>query len=406
MRRQRVSCRLAIPALVLVGLAAAGTSARALNIVAAYDTSITNHPQASTITATIQAAINPYNSKILDNQTVNITFQRMYTGLGASSKPLRRMSYSNFINQLRLHASSTDDGIALSHLPDGPSNPVDGTDSVWVAYTLARALGLATEPQPVADHIEISVLSRAPNDRGARPEDDRSHVRQALSARLRGPAVIQAAGDGTISIYLDLCNLTTGPTPAGQYSLTAVVQHEINEVLGSSSRLNGSNNGVPAPRFIDPEDLFRYRINGARSFNTNLNDSSYFSLDGSTMLVRFNQQQGGDFSDWFSTGPHTARVQDAFATLGVDPVMNLEWRMLDALGWNYAPIGVWVDFNYGGPFHWGLYEQPFTSLAEAVPGVPTGGVIFIKGGRTSFEHPTIAKALTMTSVGGVATVGP
>lgn len=53
--------------------------------------------------------------------------------------------------------------------------------------------------------------------------------------------------------------------------------------------------------------------------------------------MQFNQNGGGDFGDWFSTGAHTPRVQDAFGTPGV--VINpgtAEYTGLDVIGYNPA----------------------------------------------------------------------
>ncbi len=80
------------------------------------------------------------------------------------------------------------------------------------------------------------------------------------------------------------------------------------------------------------EDLFRYDQNGSRSYTTTESAEAFFSLDGTTDLARFNQDATGDFNDWYSTGPHTAQVQDAFATPGTTPDLGVELEVLDALG--------------------------------------------------------------------------
>ena len=85
-----------------------------------------------------------------------------------------------------------------------------------------------------------------------------------------------------------------------------------------------------------PEDVFRYDALGARSFTTDANAASYFSLDGTTALARYNQHQGGDFQDWYSYyGGQTPQVQDAYGTRGSMPVLGVELRVLDVIG--YTP---------------------------------------------------------------------
>src|SRR5262249_17770315 len=89
------------------------------------------------------------------------------------------------------------------------------------------------------------------------------------------------------------------------------------------------------------QDLFRYSSGGARSYTT-AGDDAFFSLNGTTDLVQFNQNQqfgGGDFGDWHPSG--TARVQDAFATPLATPTLAtsaglVEIVNLDAQGYNLA----------------------------------------------------------------------
>ena len=390
--------------------------ARALNIVASYDTSITNMAQGSTVMSTINAAIAQYNTKIIDNLTVNITFARMYSGLGGSNKTRWRLNYWSYLATLRNTASSFDDALALNQLPDG-TNPVTGSDSILVANALARTLGLITGAQPEPDGAvddDITVLRRSPSDPASRTDDPveirrsiRAAAARAAARTAASPAGAQASNpDGTITINLSSCNLGTGPTPADRYSLTAVAMHEIDEVLGSSSGLNNYANGSALPTSPDPEDLFRFKVDGTRSFSTALNDSSYFSLDGVNRLVRFNQNANGDYSDWWSPAGHpVARIQDAFGTLGADPTMQEEWRMLDAIGWSYASPAVWVDFSYTGTIQAGFYPFPYKTLSGGVAAAPVGGLVIVNNGGITGERPTITKAVGVASIKGVATVG-
>jgi hypothetical protein len=141
--------------------------------------------------------------------------------------------------------------------------------------------------------------------------------------------------DGTISLNTSIMNLSLNATDPDKFSLFATVCHEIDEVLGFGSALNGLGNGAPSPTgAISPLDLFRYDGAGARSLTTGVNAAAYFSLDGTTDLVQFNQHQGGDFQDFYSFyGGQTPRVQDAYAAAGASPVPNDELTMLDVIGY-------------------------------------------------------------------------
>ena len=376
-------------------------AATAFTITATYDTSITNHPQAATIENTINTAIAAYQAKIQDPVNVTITFVRQYTGLGNSQWFTRQYRYAGWLLALEQHASSFDDAAAIGSLPQSGPNPLTGNDSIIVSVPLARALGLSSAPQQSPNGIATSVLPPA-----GEPAVDPAAIRRMMAARVAAlPPQLLANTDGTILLNLDLMNLTTNPTPPGEYSLFAVASHEIDEVLGSASRLNGSLNGGPVPTgAVFAEDMFRYDVNGNRSFTTSATDSAFLALDGVHRLVRYNQKQGGDFSDWWSPAI-VPRVQDAFSTPGVDPTLGVEWRMLDALGWSYGPAGVWVNFAYSGT-QTGAFLTPFSTLAQALAACPAGGVILVVGNMHSTEtFSGINQAVNITTVGGTATIG-
>jgi len=104
-----------------------------------------------------------------------------------------------------------------------------------------------------------------------------------------------------------------------------VASHETDEVLGTSSGVNQAN--------IAPPDLFRYTSAGVRNFTT-AGDNAWFAIDPAVPLVQYNQNSGGDFGDWWSTGAHTPRVQDAFGTPGATPNLGVELTVLDVVGWD------------------------------------------------------------------------
>ncbi|MDB6017216.1 MAG: hypothetical protein JWR19_1705 [Pedosphaera sp.] len=262
-----------------------------LTIIPTFDSSIANDPNAATIEATINSAIAVYQSSFSDPLTVAITFKKVNTGLGSSSYSYFPFPYSSYRSALISHATSADDTQALTEVPSGSLNPVNGNASVNINLALCRALGLnSTQGQP----------------------------------------------DGTISLNIAIMNLTSVNPDPSKYSLFAVASHEIDEVLGLGSALNHLNNGDPAPTgAISPEDLFRFDQNGARSFTSDINAAAYFSLDGTTDLARFNQHAGGDFSDWYSFNgvQATSQVQDAYSAPNSFPVLGVELRVLDALGY-------------------------------------------------------------------------
>ena len=274
-------------------LSIVGSGPGGLRIIPTFGPSITGDSQGATIQATINAAIAFYQANFSDPITVTITFQEMGSGLGLSSTYYSTFSYSSYRAALVSHATTADDSTALAHLPNSASNPVNGNSSINLSLPEARALGYS----------------------GVNPPSGQT--------------------DGTISLNTSIMNLALTDNNPSKYSLYATVCHEMDEVLGMASALNGLNNGDPAPTGpIRAEDLFRYDAAGNRSFTTALAAVDYFSIDGTTDLVRFNQHQGGDFQDWDSfSGAAIPRVQDAYATAGAQPVPNVELRVLDVIGY-------------------------------------------------------------------------
>ncbi len=251
-------------------------------IIPTFDTTITSDPNAAAIEGVINAAIAIYEHDLLDPITVRITFQEG-GGLGGSSSFYANLSYATYLAQLTADAKSSDDFTALAHLGTGPNNPVNGASTIDVKTANLRAIG-----------IDFNVAS-----------------------------------DGTITLNTNLTDVGS-PGTTGQYSLMAVAEHEIDEVLGFGSSLPSPPQGAPFP-----EDLFRYDGSGNRSFNTNDSSLAYFSIDGTTLLAQFhNVNDGADYGDWESSA--TPQVQDAYATPGSHPQLGVELRALDVIGFDLA----------------------------------------------------------------------
>jgi len=265
-----------------------------------FDTTITSDANAATIMSTINAAIAVYESKFSDPITVVIKFQKVGSGLGQSSTYYGSISYTTYLSALAADATTADDATALATLPVGPNNPVTGDANMDVTTANLRALGFAATP----------------------------------------PGGI----DSTVGLNTAIMNLDRSSINPGKYDLMAVASHEIDEALGFGSALNGASNGGPTPTgAVWGQDLFRYALPpaGTRSFNTIAASQAFFSIDGgATDLVRFNQQASGDFGDWFSTGPHTPQVQDAFGTAGATPDLGVELRALDVIGYDFAAVAI------------------------------------------------------------------
>jgi len=248
-----------------------------------WDSTILNDPNAATIMNTINSAILVYETKYSDPVTVNITFAEGGS-LGMNVTPYSDIPYTTFYNALVGDSRTTNDVTALAHIPlNGGIDPVDNHSSIRVTTANQRAIGLSAN-QP---------------------------------------------SDGTIYVNIPLINIDRINIDPNKYDLMAVVSHEIDEVLGTSSSLGP----VDPESFSRPADLFRYNSAGDRTY-INFGDDSWFSIDGTARLVQFNQNGSGEYGDWWSSGPHTPRVQDAFPTLQVTPNLGVELTVLDVIGWD------------------------------------------------------------------------
>lgn len=292
--RDRIGPRRAAFGMALLLVLAVAPGARAqLLITPTFDSSITSDPNAAAIEGVINSAIHTYETTFNNPIQVNITFKEMTSGLGQSNFSLFSVPYSAVYAALAGNSSmSSDDVTALAHLPNQANNPVTGTANMLLKSANIKALGITGVGLP--------------------------------------------SSDGTIGLNTHITDVGS-PGTSGQFSLLATAEHEIDEILGLGSTL-GLGLGSPFNNDPSMEDLFRYDQNGNRSFTMNSSAQAFFSLDGTTRLAQFdNQNDGGDFGDWQSNPLPPGvkpQVQDAFAIAGAAPALGVELRALDAIGYN------------------------------------------------------------------------
>ncbi len=263
-------------------------------------------PTFTNIDAATQTVINNaiafYQNIFTDNVTVNIEFHDMSTGLGHSTFFIFTIPYMSYRTALGANGTSADDATALANTPSGSINPITGSSNILVKSPNGRALGFNTLEQ---------------------------------SFNFGGSPCPTFTGSGCIGLNVTLAN--------SHGVLTAVVEHEIDEVLGLGSGLHGTI--TPADPWT--EDLFRWASPGVRSFAANTSTThpctstaaSFFSIDsGATDLNEFNNcNNGGDYGDWITHTP--SQVQDAFTNFSGAPSLSAtssEVRALDVIGYTIA----------------------------------------------------------------------
>lgn len=292
-------------------------------IVPTFDTSITNLANASAVESSINSALSFYDTHITNNATVYIQFnyqdQSQGPALGSSATAQDLVSYSDYANGLS-HTVSGNRSF-LQYVPIQANDPVIGGSQMYITSAQGRILGLG----------------------GLGNTGNNGHQ------------------DSVVSLGTDLTYFNNSPV-AGEYNLEEVVQHEVNEVLGLSSALDGATNNTDAtnlPGSIASLDLYRYSAPGQHSFTTaylggpgpgypSYGPQVYFSLDGGNTVVNyFNQLDQGDFHDWasaFEPFIQPPDLQDAFATPASSstdyadtPLMAADNILeLHSIGYNFA----------------------------------------------------------------------
>lgn len=257
--------------------------------------------------AQIQAAVNFYTSNLTSNFSVTIAFGSQAGGGASTSAFAESATYSAYYSALVANSSGdTTDAVAIASLGAASAfNPVTGSANVELSPILASNLGVG------------SVVSDSFSQCG------------------------NVTANACIQVGANVLNATGAPMG----SLMGTVEHEIDEVLGTSSAL--PNGGGTLPTDPSVADLFRYSAPGVRSFAFNTSTdvpctgspTAYFSINGgATNLNPYNNcNNGGDYGDWIFTDG--LQVQDAFGPDDVASSLKLnspEVALLDSVGYNFS----------------------------------------------------------------------
>ncbi|QUD89093.1 VCBS repeat-containing protein [Phenylobacterium montanum] len=228
-----------------------------MNIVIEYDSSANSAPAG--FKTAVQYAVNYIDHLVLNPVTVPIMFgfgqidgQNLASdALGESSNNGNIESYSSLVQLLTTAAKSEPAVLSLSALP--ATDPTNG-GRFWVTDAQAAVYGLGSEPgytDPVDGFVSLSSSASFTYDPNAR-------------------------------------------VVSGSYDAIGVLVHEITEALGRTSDLGtGKFEGYT---LYSEMDMFRYSSSGVHQLS---NTAGYFSVDGHTMLLPYNDpSNGGDAGDW------------------------------------------------------------------------------------------------------------
>jgi hypothetical protein len=283
-----------------------------------------------------------YNSTFTNaNASIYITFGS--TGLGQSSGYDNYVTYDQYVSALNSNTNKS--GVqtaALSALNTYDATPY-GSNYVEITIALATALGLGP------DAANGGLTGTTANGVACTP-----------GAQGCYNAVI-VVSDTPDTFYYD--NLG-GTEPADEFDFYGVVQHETDEVLGTSSCIttqgpslsDGCDSGAPAgtgtPSAVD---LFRYSSAGELVLDSSVSTTpgAYFSFNGGstngakgvggTPKVYNTLNNGDDYADYLSSTPDCGTdeaIQDAEGCPGEDMGLTIlndgksEITILNAVGFD------------------------------------------------------------------------
>jgi len=309
---------------------------------AVYDVSLTQHPKAAQILASIQKVIDFYEWKFTDPITVKVYFRKT-DAFGISEWGYYWNDAWLAINQLYGDATSADDAVATSLL----HNNFFGS----IAYNTinGRALGLNT------------------------------------------PGFLTFGGeggfDGAVNVNPDVAFFDHDNPIGGKFDFFSMVCHELDEVLGTGS---GAGDWLAFTT-----DLFRYDGNGNRFFSGDTNVHTYFSIDGQTRIVEYNQyhRTQGPYGDWAPHSPSMTQDWVISSGIRIEPG-EPEFRLLDAIGYDRSTVRPESFSLQRGSLVFGNLQSLFTKDADPLVVkrgfVPFGGdfpVQIILQGTSRFASP-------------------
>lgn len=269
--------------------------------------------------ATLNSTIAGIYSSTFTNADASVYIQFGTTGLGSSTQ--------GFTNQI-----SYDSYRSALIAENGPGS--------------VRASAIASLPA-----VEPGLYNGAPID-----------ISNALGAALGISGLIGTTASGSsctlggAGCYNGIITVTTDPsTPlffrngaqsSDSYDYYSVVEHELNEVLGTSSCISTTGPALAndctgaAPSEVD---LFRYNGNGNRVLLDGT-PGAYFSYDGGATngtggAIYNTLANGDDYADFISGCPTSTRIQDGEACPGqggldITNDGGAEINILDAIGYN------------------------------------------------------------------------
>jgi hypothetical protein len=251
---------------------------------------------------------------VFTNANAQIYIQYGSTGLGESQQYYNSTTYNNYLSALTSHSSSDATDVAALLSLQGGEPSIFGTGDVYVTSALAAALGLSGGTG-VAQNLSACTLN---------PSSSNPTCYNGIITISNGQSYYYRTGQQT----------------SGEYDIYSVIEHETDEILGTSScivTVSSAPSDGCGTNGLSPADLFRYSAANTRSFISQGNGTTaYFSVNsGATPIAYYNNSpNGADYGDWSSSCAH---IQDAYGCSGLSMDITNDGRVeipvLDAVGY-------------------------------------------------------------------------
>ena len=324
---------LALTLNVLCLACANGPRAHATEIVPQFDTSITAQPDAAAIEADISYAVRTLNLLYTNPVTIPITFRDQ--AIPCSTPNTCDVASSQTITET---VPYLDYRAALTR--DSAANPGNTTLAVAVAH-----LGAGNSAQSVViTQSQGQMLSQYGLSSSGTFGANIITLNSNAAYTFAGP-VLACPGECRPAVH-------GIPVQPGTYDASALLFHEMNEILGGGgqgSTLNACLSGQCAA--LGSLDLYRYSADGTPSYSTSASTHAYLSFDGGATDaagsgIDFNAPapglDAGDFNDLSTACQSNVALIQGYACPGTIAeaytAASPEFAMMSAIGWDHVPV--------------------------------------------------------------------
>ncbi len=312
---------------------AAGPRAKATEIIPQFDTSITAQPDAAAIEADITYAVRTLDLLYTNPVTIPITFRFQAIPCSTSNSCdvatsqtfIEPVPYLDYRSALTRDSTSNPGNATLA---TAVAHLGEGNTAQSVVITQSQGQMLSQYGLPSSGHFGANIITLNSN----------------VAYTFAGP-VLACPGQCRPAVH-------GIPVQPGTYDASALLFHELNEILGGGgqgSTLNACLSGQCSA--LGPLDLYRYSADALPSYSTSASTHAYLSVDGGATDaagtgVDFNAPapglDAGDFNDLSTACQSNVALIQGYACAGTIAeaysLASPEFAMMSALGWDHVPV--------------------------------------------------------------------